>query len=121
MARSRSSATGCGRSTPCSTTRSIASTCSISPAFAEATPRTCDNPAMKISLLFALAILLPPLGYAQPVKVTVVAVESVDDFKRWLGKPVDPARAAAAASYPGRLSDLPFGRKTQLPILVTGL
>lgn len=76
---------------------------------------------MKTHLLFLTALLLSPLGYAQPVKVSVVAVESVDDFKRWLGKPVDPARAAAAASYPGRLNDLPFGKKTQLPILVTGL
>ena len=76
---------------------------------------------MDTRLVFALALLLSPLGYAQPVKVTVVPVESVDDFKRWLGKPVDPARAASAASYPGRLADVPFGRKTHLPILVTGL
>ena len=76
---------------------------------------------MKTSLLFAFALFLSPPGYAQPVKVTVVAVESVDDFKRWLGKPVDPARAASVAAYPGRLGQLPVGRKTQLPILVTGL
>lgn len=72
-------------------------------------------------LLFALGIALSPIGYAQPVKVGVVAVESVDDFRAWLGKPVDPARAASPATYPGRLAQLPFGRKTQLPIVVTGL
>ena len=72
-------------------------------------------------LLFLLALVVSPLGYAQPVKVTVVAVDSVDDFRRWLGKPVDPTRAASAATYPGRLTSLPFGRKSQLPIVVTGL
>jgi hypothetical protein len=72
-------------------------------------------------LLFALGLALSPLGYAQPVKVTVVAVESTDEFKGWLGKPVDPARAEAAANYPGRLGKLPFGRQTQLPIVVSGL
>ena len=72
-------------------------------------------------LLLTLGIALSPFGYAQPVKVGVVAVESIDDFKRWLGKPVDPARAAMPAAYPGRLGQLPFGRKTQLPIVVTGL
>lgn len=77
---------------------------------------------MKITyLLLALGLALSPIGYAQPVKVTVVAVESLDDFKAWLGKPIDPARAASAAAYPGRLGQLPFGRKTQLPILITGL
>ena len=73
------------------------------------------------TFLLALGIALSPIGYAQPVKVSVIAVESTDDFKSWLGKPIDPARAASAAAYPGRLSQLPFGRKTQLPILVTGL
>ena len=72
-------------------------------------------------LLLALGLALSPIGYAQPVKVSVVAVESTDDFKSWLGKPIDPARAASAATYPGRLSQLPVGRKTQLPILITGL
>ena len=76
---------------------------------------------MKICLVFVLALLLSPIGYTQPVKVSVVAVDSIDDFKRWLGKPIDPARAASAGAYPGRLTQLPFGRKTQLPILVTGL
>lgn len=71
--------------------------------------------------LFALGLVLSPLGYAQPVKASVVAVDSVEDFTRWLGKPVDPARAASPAAYPGRLTQLPFGRKTQLPIVVTGL
>lgn len=71
-------------------------------------------------LLFALGLAWSPIGYAQPVKVSVVAVESTDDFKNWLGKPIDPARAESAA-YPGRLSLLPFGRKTELPILITGL
>lgn len=68
-----------------------------------------------------LGLALSPIGYAQPVQVSVVAVTSTDDFKRWLGKPIDPARAASPAAYPGRLGELPFGRKTQLPILVTGL
>lgn len=72
-------------------------------------------------LLFVLGIALSPIGYAQPAKVSVVAVESVDDFKRWLGNPVDPARAASPAAYPGRVGQLALGRKTQLPILVTGL
>lgn len=74
---------------------------------------------MKAPLLFALAIALSPIGYTQPVKVTVVAVESLDDFKAWLGKPIDAGRAASATSYPGRLTQLPFGRKTPLPVLVT--
>jgi hypothetical protein len=72
-------------------------------------------------LLLLLALTLSPLGYAQPVKVTVVPVESMEDFKRWLGTPVDSARAASPTTYPGRLSALPVGKKTQLPILVTGL
>jgi hypothetical protein len=72
-------------------------------------------------ILLVLGLALSPIGYTQPVKVSVVAVESTDDLKRWLGKPIDPARAASAAAYPGRLGHLPFGRKTQLPILVTGL
>jgi len=76
---------------------------------------------MKNIWLFALAIALSPTGYAQSVKVSVVPVESVDDFKAWLGKPVDAARASSTASYPGRLLQLPVGRKTQLPIVVTGL
>ena len=72
-------------------------------------------------LLLALGLALSPLAHAQPVKVGVVAVESVDDFKRWLGKPVDSSRAATPSAYPGRLAQLPFGRKTPLPIVVTGL
>ena len=70
---------------------------------------------------FLLGLALSPIGYAQQVKVSVVAVESVDDFKAWLGTPVSSARAASPSAYPGRLTQLPFGRKTQLPILVTGL
>ena len=76
---------------------------------------------MKTCLLFVLALAVSPIGYAQPVKVTVIAVESLDDFTRWLGKPVDSARAASAAAYPGRIGHLPYGKKTQLPILVMGL
>ena len=76
---------------------------------------------MKTTLLLVLGIILSPFGYAQPVKVTVVPVESMEEFKRWLGTPVDPKRAAAPATYPGRLSLLPVGKKAQLPILVTGL
>jgi hypothetical protein len=77
---------------------------------------------MKTStLLFALGLALSSISYAQPFKVSVVAVESTEEFKSWLGKPIDPARAASAAAYPGRLVHLPFGKKTQLPILVTGL
>ncbi len=75
---------------------------------------------MRSALLLVLGLALSPFGYTQP-KVVVLAVESLDDFKAWLGKPIDPARAAAAAAYPGRLSQLPFGRKTPLPVLVTGL
>jgi len=67
----------------------------------------------------ALALSLP--AHAQPVTVSVVAVESTDDFRSWLGKPIDVARAASPASYPGNLVALPSGRKTQLPIVVTGL
>lgn len=76
---------------------------------------------MKTWLLLISALLLSPIGNAQPVKVSVVAVDSVEDFKAWLGKPVVPARAASPSSYPGRLVQLPFGQKTQLPIVVTGL
>ena len=72
-------------------------------------------------LLILLGLALPAVCHAQAVKVSVVPVESVADFKRWLGNPVDPARAASPAAYPGRVSQLPFGRKTQLPIVVTGL
>ena len=74
-----------------------------------------------IFLLFALGLTLSPIGYAQPVKVNVVAVESADDFRDWLGKPINPVRADSPAAYPGNLKVLPVGRKTQLPILVTGL
>ena len=76
---------------------------------------------MKTALLLALCILLSPIGYAQPVKVSVVAVESVDDFKRWLGTPVDPVRAVQASTYPGRVARLAAGAKAQLPIVVVGL
>jgi hypothetical protein len=69
-------------------------------------------------LLLALGLVLSSIGYAQPVKVQVIAVDSVDELKRWLGASVDAARAA---SYPARLTQLPLGRKTQLPILVSGL
>ncbi len=72
-------------------------------------------------LLALLAASLSPIGYAQPVQVTVLAVESAGGFKAWLGDPVDPVRAASAAAYPGRLTHLAPGRKAQLPILVTGL
>ena len=75
----------------------------------------------KTFLLFALGLALSPMGFAQPVKVSVVAVESTDDFKAWLGKPIDPARAASPSAYPGRVSPIPFGARTQLPILITGL
>jgi hypothetical protein len=71
--------------------------------------------------LCVLALVLSPFGYAQPVKVSVVAVESFEDFGRWLGKPINPSRAASPAAYPGTLRLIPVGRKTQLPILVTGL
>jgi hypothetical protein len=74
-----------------------------------------------IRILLALVLALAPLAHAQSVKVHVIAVESVDDFKHWLGQPVDPARAATPAAYPGRLNQLPFGRKTPLPIVVSGL
>ena len=46
-------------------------------------------------LLFGLA--LSPIGYAQSLKVNVIAVESVDDFKTWLGVPVDVSRAESGA------------------------
>ena len=72
-------------------------------------------------LLLALGITLSSIGYAQPVKVNVVAVDSLEGFKAWLGKPVDGARAAAVGAYPGRLAQLPIGRKAHLPIVVTGL
>jgi hypothetical protein len=72
-------------------------------------------------LLWLVALALAPVAHAQPVKVSVVAVESAEDFRSWLGKPVDAARAASPAAYPGSLRQLPIGRKTQLPILVTGL
>jgi len=72
-------------------------------------------------LLLAIGLALSPLAHAQSVKIGVIPVESVDDFKRWLGKPVDPVRAASPAAYPGRLNLLPIGKKTHLPILVTGL
>ena len=72
-------------------------------------------------LLPVLLLALSPFSYAQPVKVTVVPVESADDFRTWLGKPVIAQRAASPATYPGMLKLIPFGRKTQLPILITGL
>lgn len=73
---------------------------------------------MKAHLLLAL-LALSPLGYAQ--KVTVVPVESAADLGAWLGKPINASRAADATTYPGTLKLLPVGRKTQLPIVVTGL
>jgi hypothetical protein len=76
---------------------------------------------MKTFLLVLLGIVLSPIGNAQPVKVTVVPVESISDFKAWLGEPMLPARAGSVSSYPGRLDRLPLGRETLLPIVVTGL
>lgn len=69
---------------------------------------------------FALTVL-SPISYAQPVKVSVVAVESFEDFGRWLGKPIDVARAASPGAYPGSLKHLSIGKKTHFPIIVTGL
>ena len=41
---------------------------------------------MKTALaLLLLALVVSPIGYAQPVKVNVVAVESVVALKAWLG------------------------------------
>ena len=68
-----------------------------------------------------VALALSPAAFAQPVKVTVLPVESVADLEAWLGKPIEPARAASPAAYPGTLQVLAVGRKTELPILVTGL
>ena len=48
---------------------------------------------MKTStLLFAFGLALSSISYAQPFKVSVVAVESTEEFKSWLGKRIDPAR-----------------------------
>ncbi len=76
---------------------------------------------MKTSpLLLALGLALSPSVYAQ-AKASVVAVESVEDFMKWLGTPVDPVRATATAKYAGRVTQLEAGKKVALPILVTGL
>src|SRR5690349_6343600 len=75
---------------------------------------------MKTTHALAAALLaLSSAAFAQ--KVTVVPVESAEDLKAWLGKPINASRAADAATYPGTLKLLPVGRKTQLPIVVTGL
>ena len=73
------------------------------------------------TLLLALSLALSSFAHAQSVRVTVVPVESADDFRAWLGKPVNPERAASPDKYPGALKALPIGTKTQLPILVSGL
>ena len=67
-------------------------------------------------LLSVLLLALSSIGYAQPVKVSIIPVDSVDELKRWIGKD-----AARAESYPGRLARLPVGRKTHLPIVVSEL
>ena len=73
-------------------------------------------------LFWALVfVALSPIAQAQAVKVSVVAVESLEDLKRWLGTPVNPERAASPDTFPGNLKVIPVGRKTQLPILVSGL
>lgn len=72
-------------------------------------------------ILLSLLVSISPLAFAQPVKVIVVPVESAADLGAWLGKPVNPSRAASPATYPGTLKVLPVGQKTQLPIVVTGL
>jgi hypothetical protein len=72
-------------------------------------------------ILLPMLLALSPIGYAQAVKVSVVPVESADDFRNWLGKPVNAERAASPSRYPDSIKSLPIGRKTQLPILVTGL
>jgi len=72
-------------------------------------------------ILLSLLISISPLALAQPVKVTVVPVESAADLGAWLGKPINPSRASSPATYPGTLKVLPVGQKTQLPIVVTGL
>lgn len=73
-------------------------------------------------LLLASGLALSPIGNAQqPVAVTVVPVEAVGKFMAWLGDPIDPARAASAARYPDRVDRLPYGKKTLLPIVVSGL
>jgi len=72
-------------------------------------------------VLLPILLAVSSIGYAQSVKVSVVPVESTDDFRNWLGKPVNAERAASPARYPDSLKVLPVGKKTQLPILVTGL
>ena len=72
-------------------------------------------------LLLALGLGLSPVGYAQSPKVSVIAVESITDFREWLGTPVNAARAASVSTYPGRVTRLTLGTKSQLPILLTGL
>ena len=58
------------------------------------------------------------------MKVDVLAVESVEDFQRWLQKAMDAAREQMPASqeiYPPSLKDVPAGKKVHFPILVGGL
>ncbi|HEX5129365.1 MAG TPA: hypothetical protein VFV90_06445 [Usitatibacter sp.] len=76
---------------------------------------------MKTRTLFLSVLALSSLCSAQQVRVHVVPVDSVEGFKAWLGTPVDPSRAANPTAYPGHVAQLPLGRKTQLPIVVTGL
>jgi hypothetical protein len=59
-----------------------------------------------------------------PMKVDVLAVESVEDFQRWLQKAMDAAKEQKPAPqevYPPSLKEVPAGRKVHFPILVGGL
>lgn len=73
------------------------------------------------TLLAVVALVLSTPIFAQPVKVVVLPVDSVADLEAWLGKPIDTGRAASPTAYPAVVQALPVGRKTQLPIIVTGL
>jgi hypothetical protein len=75
--------------------------------------------SIAMTLAVTAAIAQPPR-----MKVDVLAVESVEDFQRWLQKAMDAAREQMPAPqevYPPSLKEVPASRKVHFPILVGGL
>jgi hypothetical protein len=71
--------------------------------------------ALVSSLAMALSATAALAQYSG-MQVNIAAVESVDDFKRWMQQVPAPQ-----GRYPSALSEVPTGRRVDFPIIVRGL
>jgi hypothetical protein len=81
-----------------------------------------ETAALVLSIALTLAATAAS-AQQPPMKVDVLAVESVEGFQRWLQEATDAAKEqkAALAPYPPGLKEVPASRKVHFPILVSGL